>query len=46
MSPLWPESYGSQMIALVGKRMESKGLIQNAGTSTSPLWWPVNVSHS
>lgn len=43
ISPLWPESHGSQLVSLVGKRMEVKGLIRNTGSSTQPLWSPVNV---
>ena len=38
MSPLLPESHGSQLVTLVGKRMESKGLVRNTGSNTQPLW--------
>ena len=44
LSSLWPESHGSQLVALVRKRMEAKGLIRNAGSNTQPLWWPLNVN--
>ena len=45
MSPLWPESHGSQLVTLVGKRLEAKGLIRNSGSNTQPLWSP-NVDPS
>ena len=46
MSPLWLESHGSQLVTLVGKRLESKGLIRNSGSNTQPLWSPANVDPS
>lgn len=40
---LWPDPHGSQVVSLVGKRMQTKGLIRNSGSETSPRWSPANA---